>query len=65
MTSLLSSLAMGILVGAIYAATSVKSPAPPIIALLGLLGMVIGEAGFPLLKNFWCPPAVQEKGNSK
>lgn len=39
------SLAVGIMVGVIYALLHVKSPAPPIVALVGLLGMVIGEAG--------------------
>jgi XapX domain-containing protein len=30
-------------VGALYGLIRVKSPAPPIVALLGLLGMVLGE----------------------
>jgi XapX domain-containing protein len=30
-------------VGLIYGLIRVKSPAPPVIALLGLLGMVLGE----------------------
>jgi XapX domain-containing protein len=34
---------VGIGVGVIYGLIRVKSPAPPIIALLGLLGMVFGE----------------------
>ena len=34
---------VGLLVGVLYGLIRVKSPAPPIIALLGLLGMVIGE----------------------
>lgn len=37
------SLAVGVLVGVIYALLQVRSPAPPIIALVGLLGMVLGE----------------------
>ncbi len=37
------SFVVGLGVGVIYALVRVKSPAPPIIALLGLLGMVIGE----------------------
>ena len=32
--------------GLLYASIRVKSPAPPIVALVGLLGMVIGEAGY-------------------
>lgn len=43
MKALLISFAVGAFVGAIYGVIRVKSPAPPIIALLGLLGMVIGE----------------------
>ncbi len=43
MKDLLISFAVGALVGVLYGAIKVKSPAPPIIALLGLLGMVLGE----------------------
>ena len=43
MKGLLVSFAVGTLVGLLYGVIKVKSPAPPIIALLGLLGMVIGE----------------------
>lgn len=38
------SLFVGILVGGIYAFLNTRSPAPPIIALLGLLGMLAGES---------------------
>lgn len=38
------SLAVGLLVGGIYALLQTRSPAPPVIALLGLLGMLIGES---------------------
>jgi XapX domain-containing protein len=40
---MLISLAVGLFVGLLYGLIRVKSPAPPIIALLGLLGMVMGE----------------------
>ena len=43
MKGYLLSLLAGFLVGGVYAILRVKSPAPPIIALLGLLGMVVGE----------------------
>jgi XapX domain-containing protein len=43
MKDLLLSFAVGAFVGVLYGVIKVKSPAPPIIALLGLLGMVIGE----------------------
>lgn len=43
MKVLLVSFAVGLFVGVLYGVIRVKSPAPPIVALLGLLGMVIGE----------------------
>ncbi|CAM5772933.1 hypothetical protein LMIY3S_04009 [Labrys miyagiensis] len=43
MTGFLVSLAMGLAVGIAYGLTGIRSPAPPIIALVGLLGMVVGE----------------------
>lgn len=39
----LASLAAGVLVGVLYALMGVRSPAPPVVALLGLLGMLAGE----------------------
>ncbi|WP_282338891.1 DUF1427 family protein [Pseudomonas sp. PS02288] len=44
----LISLLIGLGVGALYALLDFKSPAPPAIALVGLLGMQIGEALLPL-----------------
>jgi XapX domain-containing protein len=43
MRALFVSFAVGLGVGVLYGLLRVKSPAPPIVALLGLLGMVIGE----------------------
>jgi XapX domain-containing protein len=43
MKGLLISFVVGLLVGVLYGVIRVKSPAPPIVALLGLLGMVLGE----------------------
>ena len=43
MKVLFFSFVVGLGVGVLYGLIRVKSPAPPIIALLGLLGMVIGE----------------------
>jgi XapX domain-containing protein len=45
------SLAADILVGLIYALLQVRSPAPPAIALVGLLGMLIGEQAGPVIKR--------------
>ncbi|WP_019832756.1 DUF1427 family protein [Sphingomonas sp. PR090111-T3T-6A] len=47
----LLSLAAGILVGGIYALLGVKSPAPPTIALIGLLGILLGEQAVPVAKK--------------
>ena len=45
------SLLVGIGVGVIYALLGVKSPAPPVVALFGLLGIVAGEQGVPWAKR--------------
>ncbi len=45
------SLIVGFGVGLLYALLKVKSPAPPIVALVGLLGMVAGEAALPWLRG--------------
>lgn len=47
----LISLATGMLVGVIYALLQVRSPAPPAIALIGLLGMLIGEQVVPTARR--------------
>lgn len=45
------SLGAGILIGVIYRFMSVRSPAPPLIALIGLLGILIGEEWLWILKD--------------
>jgi XapX domain-containing protein len=47
----LLSLGAGLVVGVIYALLNVRSPAPPVIALIGLLGILIGEQSVPLVKR--------------
>ena len=47
----LISLAVGLLVGVLYNVLNVKSPAPPLVALCGLLGIVVGEQLIPMIKN--------------
>jgi XapX domain-containing protein len=47
----LISLGAGLLVGAIYGLMGVRSPAPPAVALIGLLGMLIGEQAVPAAKH--------------
>jgi XapX domain-containing protein len=49
----LLSLGAGLLVGIIYSLINVRSPAPPVVALVGLLGILIGEQIPPLVKSFW------------
>lgn len=44
----LLSLAAGLLVGVIYNLLDIRSPAPPAIALVGLLGMLAGEQLLPV-----------------
>jgi XapX domain-containing protein len=45
------SLAAGVLVGLLYTVLDVKSPAPPTIALVGLLGMLAGEHAITLARH--------------
>ncbi|MHA7778048.1 XapX domain-containing protein [Roseibium sp. M-1] len=47
----LLSLAAGLLVGVIYSFLNVRSPAPPVVALIGLLGILVGEQVVPLAKS--------------
>jgi XapX domain-containing protein len=49
----LLSLGAGLLVGAIYGLVNVRSPAPPVVALVGLLGILIGEQVPPVVKGLW------------
>ncbi|WP_168073064.1 DUF1427 family protein [Caulobacter sp. SSI4214] len=55
----LLSLAVGLMVGVIYALLGVRSPAPPAIALLGLLGMLLGERIVPAAKALIARPPVE------
>ncbi|HWW12429.1 MAG TPA: DUF1427 family protein [Brevundimonas sp.] len=47
----LLSLGAGLLIGVIYSLLNVRSPAPPAIALIGLLGILLGEQALPLAKR--------------
>jgi XapX domain-containing protein len=51
MKAYLMSLAAGVLVGVIYHLIGVRSPAPPVVALVGLLGILIGEQIPPIVKS--------------
>ena len=52
MTGYLVSLLMGLAVGVAYGLVQVRSPAPPMIALIGLFGMVLGEQAVDLETPF-------------
>jgi len=47
----LLSLGAGLLVGVIYSLLGVRSPAPPAIALIGLMGILLGEQAVPIVKR--------------
>ncbi|ANH05573.1 MULTISPECIES: XapX domain-containing protein [Shinella] len=49
----LLSLGAGLLVGVIYSLINVRSPAPPVVALVGLFGMLAGEQIVPLARSLW------------
>lgn len=49
----LMSLSAGLLVGIVYSLLNVRSPAPPVVALIGLLGILLGEQIVPFAKSLW------------
>jgi XapX domain-containing protein len=49
----LLSLGAGVLVGVVYSLLNVRSPAPPVVALLGLLGILLGEQVPSIAKRLW------------
>ena len=51
----IASLGAGLLVGVIYGILNVRSPAPPVIALVGLLGILLGEQIPPLARQLFQP----------
>jgi XapX domain-containing protein len=57
---------MGLAVGVAYGLVQVRSPAPPLIALIGLLGMVLGEQAIDLAKRHVSPFAqssIEQQGS--
>jgi XapX domain-containing protein len=55
-------LATGLLVGIIYA-LEVRSPAPPVVALLGLLGILLGEQAVPMAKRLLAGEPIASAGS--
>jgi XapX domain-containing protein len=59
MRQALISLILGLAVGVLYGLLRVRSPAPPLVALVGLLGMLAGERVATLVRARFEPPAAQ------
>ena len=57
MTAYLVSLLMGLAVGVAYGLVSVRSPAPPMVALVGLFGMLLGQQAVDMVRSHFAPPA--------
>jgi len=55
----LLALGAGLLAGILYGVLNVRSPAPPVVALVGLLGILLGEQLPPLVRQ-WLAPAPQQ-----
>jgi XapX domain-containing protein len=53
MKTYLISLGAGLLVGVVYSPLNVRSPAPPVVALVGLLGILVGEQVFRSASSCW------------
>lgn len=51
MKAYLIALGAGLLVGVVYSLLGVRSPAPPVIALVGLADILLGEQLIPVAKR--------------
>lgn len=51
MKAYIISLGAGLIVGIVYSLLGVRSPAPPVIALIGLAGILVGEQLIPIGKR--------------
>jgi len=60
----LLSLVVGLMIGIIYSFSGVRSPAPPAIALIGLLGILVGEKIMPFVKEIFQTPVENTINNS-
>ena len=58
MAEYMVSLLMGVAVGVVYGFVQVRSPAPPLIALVGLLGMIVGEHAGTTARQYFAPTSV-------
>ncbi|RQU69906.1 DUF1427 family protein [Burkholderia cenocepacia] len=53
MESYLVSLGAGVLIGVVYSVIKVRSPAPPLIALVGLAGMLVGVQAIAPVRHWF------------
>jgi XapX domain-containing protein len=53
----LLSIGAGLIVGIVYSLMGVRSPAPPVIALVGLAGILLGEQMLPFVQRLLAPSA--------
>jgi XapX domain-containing protein len=53
MKAYILSLLAGLLAGVFYSLAHIRSPAPPVIALVGLFGILAGEQLIPITRNIW------------
>jgi|CZKU01.1.fsa_nt_gi XapX domain-containing protein len=60
MLAYVGSLGIGLGVGVRYGLLRFRSPAPPLIALVGLLGMLAGEQAVSLLRARLAPPSTRD-----
>jgi len=62
----LIALVVGLLIGGIYSLLGVRSPAPPAVALIGLLGILLGEQTVPVIRRALAGNVVAPKtGNAR
>lgn len=61
MNPFLLSLAAGSVIGVLYGLLKVRSPAPPVIALVGLLGMLLGGALIDAILPAEQPATIQQQ----
>ena len=54
----LLSFSAGLLVGVVYSLLDVRSPAPPVIALIGLLGILLGEQVIPVGRQMFAGSSI-------
>ena len=56
----IASLCAGLLVGVIYGLLHVRSPAPPVVALIGLFGILAGEQIPTVAKGLWAKQPIAQ-----